>query len=61
MSLRNVPDEQLVPGVTRLRHVELDRVLIYVRPDRGFVWARDADGVEPAAYPCHIDDVEVVR
>lgn len=53
--------DRLVPGVTRLRHVELGTELVYVGPDGGFVWVRDADGVdlEPAA--CHIDDVELAR
>jgi hypothetical protein len=60
MSLRNVPEERLVPGVTRLRHVELGTDMVYVGTDQGFVWARDADGVDRQAYACHIDDAELI-
>jgi hypothetical protein len=60
MSLRNVPESDLVPGVTRPRHVELGTELIYTGPDQGFIWARDADGGDRQSYACHIDDVEMV-
>lgn len=59
MSLRDIPESDLQPGVTRLRHVELGTDLIYVGPDQGFVWVRDTDGVDPDAYACHIDDAEL--
>lgn len=61
MSLREVSDDRLVVGVTRLRHVELGTVMIYMGADAGSVWVRDADGVDPASYGCHIDDAELIR
>lgn len=57
MSLRNVPDTDLIPNVTRLRHLELPVELTYVASVDGYVMAR-ADDDE--AHAVHIDDVEIL-
>lgn len=61
MSLRHVPAEHLVPGVTRLRHAELGTEMIFMELREGYVLTRDADGVDRQAYPCHIDDADLVE
>jgi hypothetical protein len=58
MSLRHVPATDLIPNVTRLRHVELPVDLVYVGQVDGYVLARADGDVKP--HPVHIDDVEIL-
>lgn len=59
MSLRNVPTTELIPNVTRLRHLELPVELVYVGQVDGYVLARASGDVKP--HPVHIDDVEIIK
>jgi hypothetical protein len=59
VSVRDVPEGALVPGVSRLRHVELGTDLVYEGAGDGFVWVRPAEGGQSGT--CHVDDVELVR